>query len=655
MAKKVKRKDQNQVLAIRGLVKPETFNKDKRTIDVVFATDAPVLRYDYSEGEYFDEVLSFDAGNVRLDRINAGGPVLNSHDSYDLSNVLGVVVKAWIENGQGRATLMFSDRDEVAGTIRDIENGIVKNVSVGYRVLKYEKTEASGENTRAVKRATDWEPYEISMVPIPADFKSTTRSLKKPINKNLNTRDMPKPTLTPEQKEAKKKEQREKRAAELKAAGSEAQTKERARVKLITEAVRKAGIEKPEFLEKLIVDGTSVSKARQAIINHMAKEDKGVRGSHAAVTGTDEKDKLARSMSDSILLRAMPSFFTGENKAAEGANEYRGMSLLDLAREACEKSGINTRGMSKREVARAALFGVDSMGRAYMSVSDFPIILGNTINRTLRAAYELAPRTFMPFTRQVSAADFRAMTRVQMGDISDFDKISEGQEYKRGSFGEAKESYAVEKFGKIIPLTWEALVNDDLSAFSRIPQMIAEAAAQKQSDIVWGILIDNAAMADGTALFHANHGNLGTPGALGLTTMAEGRKLLRKQTSIGGRFLNLTASYLLVAPEKEQDAFIYTSKNYVPTEPAKINPEFNTSLKPIVEPRLSALNNGLAHFFVADPSRIDTIEYAFLEGDGELFTEQRTGFDVDGLEVKARMVFGAKAIDWRGMVKNLGA
>ena len=60
-------------------------------------------------------------------------------------------------------------------------------------------------------------------------------------------------------------------------------------------------------------------------------------------------------------------------------------------------------------------------------------------------------------------------------------------------------------------------------------------------------------------------------------------------------------------------------------------------------------------YTAARPGAIDTIEYSFLEGEGELFTEQEESFNIDAIKIKARMVFGAKAIDHRGLFKNAGA
>jgi hypothetical protein len=74
-------------------------------------------------------------------------------------------------------------------------------------------------------------------------------------------------------------------------------------------------------------------------------------------------------------------------------------------------------------------------------------------------------------------------------------------------------------------------------------------------------------------------------------------------------------------------------------------------LTPIVEPRL---DGNKAWYLIADPAQIDTIEIAFLDGQ-ELFVEERIAFEQDGYEFKARMVFGAKAIDWRSFYQNTGA
>jgi hypothetical protein len=153
-------------------------------------------------------------------------------------------------------------------------------------------------------------------------------------------------------------------------------------------------------------------------------------------------------------------------------------------------------------------------------------------------------------------------------------------------------------------------------------------------------------------LFDAAHGNLaGAATAINDVTLGAGRAAMRKQIGLKGRVLNLTPSFLIVGPDKESEANKYTSASFVAAKAGDINPNYNTSLEVVVDPRIL----GNSWHLSATPALVDTIEYAYLEGEQGLFTETRQGFEVDGLQIKARHVFGAKAIDWRGMYKNAGA
>ena len=86
----------------------------------------------------------------------------------------------------------------------------------------------------------------------------------------------------------------------------------------------------------------------------------------------------------------------------------------------------------------------------------------------------------------------------------------------------------------------------------------------------------------------------------------------------------------------------------------KMSPAYcpSTNLQVIAEPRLDAAS-AVSWYMAADPKQIDTIEYAYLEGQEGVYMESRVGFDVDGVELKARLDFAAKAIDWRGFWRKL--
>lgn len=644
-----------QPQSIRAAITANSFNADDNTVEVVFATEFEVRRSTW-DGTPFMEILDCNDGAVRLERMNAGANLVDSHNTFSVKTIIGVVTRAWVENNQCKATIRLSERDDIKGVVDDIKNGIIRNISVGYNIFGATQIENEGEVIKI--RITDWEPMELSVLSVPADYTSGVRA-----NENSNYYEITvtkSKNMTPEEIAAAEQAQRGAPAATpaaptpAPAAAPAAPVvdhaaNERTRVMEINKAVRAAKIDDNEFVDGLIQRGVSIDAAREAIINKLSENQPEVRGQQggrfASQQGLDEVEKVRAAMSNALEHRANPRI-----ALANGGDAFRGYTLIDMARECIERAGGNTRGMSRREIAEAAL-NTGSRGVGMNSTSDFPQILGNTVNRTLRAEYDLQMRTFTEWASRGTAKDFRTMTKVGLGEVGDFKEVKEGGEYEYTTLGEGGESYKVVKYGQIIAITWETLINDDLDAFSRIPRKIAAAAARKQSDIVYAILTGNPTMADNVALFHANHNNLVAGAAIGIDSMGAMRKAMRTQKGLDKKdFLNLTPSYLITGPNNEQLALQYTSTNFTANVAGSQN-VWAGLVKPIIEPRIT--DN--SWFFAASPSVIDTVEYSFLEGEGELFTEQRQGFEVDGLEIKARMVFGAKAIDFRGLNKNPGA
>ena len=119
-------------------VAPETLNEEKRTLDLIWSTGAQVLRSSFFEDDFIEQ-LSMKKEHVRLDRLNNGAPLLNTHNRFDLRDVIGVVTKALIVSKQGRATVQFSRRDDVAEIFQDVQDGVIRNVSIGYRVFNAER------------------------------------------------------------------------------------------------------------------------------------------------------------------------------------------------------------------------------------------------------------------------------------------------------------------------------------------------------------------------------------------------------------------------------------------------------------------------------------------------------------------------------------
>ena len=660
---------------------PNTADADSRTVEVVWSAGARVRRATFF-GEPYDEELSLDPAHVRLDRLNAGAPFLKVHELDTLDAVIGSVVpgSARIENGRGIALVRISERADVEPIWRDIQAGHIRAVSIGYQVHRFEVTKQVG--APELWRAVDWTPFEISAVPIGADpaagFRSHDAENGTPlipcviVRTNVaDARTDPSPTpstpiraSTPQRKEPVPMDETETietvtaggavettrapdnaaNAPDAEAIASRARDTERERVATIYDLAGRLSLDRG-FAEDLVKRGVAIDTARVAILDKVAAEADKVRvASQVSVPlgGCDERVTRRDAVANALLHRYAPTLFP----LTDPAREYRGMTLLELAREQLSSAGVNVRGLSRDEIATRALH----------STSDFPEILSAVTNKTLRQAYEVYARTFMPFCRQVLATDFKAMNRVQIGEAPQLLKVDEGGEFKRGTIAESKESYRIETYGRVVAITRQVLINDDLDAFTRIPAMYGTAIATLESDVVWGIVTANANMADGVALFHATHKNLASPAsALSVAAIGDGRTAMAKQTGLDKKtVLNVRPAYVLVPAALELTAEQIIAQNLVPAKTGDVVPQSIRTLTPIAEPRLDAAS-ATAWYLAANPAQIDTIEYAYLEGQQGAYIETRNGFDVDGVEIKCRLDFGAKAIDWRGLYRNPGA
>ncbi len=432
------------------------------------------------------------------------------------------------------------------------------------------------------------------------------------------------------------------------AAANQAIAAERLRASTIRNEVTRARLD-GAFADTLVNEGVSLDVARTRIIDQIATAAPVITNYSPATIPVAQFQARADAMALAIANRANP-----RNQLNDDARAFAGRRLIVLARDFMDATGVSTRNMSDPEVAQAAFRYRQPRNAGQHTTADFAGLMANTVARTLRRGYELAPRTFASFCRQSSVPDFREVSRVALSDISAMQQVAEGAEYQYATVGDSAEKYTVGKWGQIISLTWETIINDDLSAFDRIPQAMGQEAAQVEGDVVYAILLSNPLMSDGVPLFHANHGNLAAAGSnIGIDSLQAGRTAMRTQRAPKGRFTSATPAHLVVGPLREQQANQFTSANYTATLNGDINPDYNRALTPQVEPRIL----DYSWFLAADPNAqpIDTIEYAYLAGYEGLQTEERQGFEVDGVDIKGRLVFGAKAIDHRGLFKNPGA
>lgn len=423
---------------------------------------------------------------------------------------------------------------------------------------------------------------------------------------------------------------------------------ERERVLGIRNACEAAGLPR-EFEQRLIASGKDLSACRGEVLDELRKRDTApvIRSQSPTVTGgEDVLVHMRAGIVNALAHRVAPGYF----KLDEIGRRYRGLTLLDTAKIYLQASGMRVTDMSRLEIAGAALgFQVRA---GYHTTSDFPLLLADVANKTLRQAYGEYPVTFGPITRRTTVPDFKTVNRVQLGDAPDLLKVLEHGEFTRGTISEGREQLAVSTYGRIFAISRQALVNDDTSAFERIPMMFGRAFRVLESNLVWAQITSNPTMGDGNRLFSTAHGNLSTvDGAIDVTTLGAGRAAMRLQTSLDGQKLNITPKYLLVPAALETVADQLTA-SITPALASNVN-IFSGKLTPIAEPRLDD-ESSAAWYLAASTDQVDIIELAMLEGQDGPSVESRLGWDVDGIEFKARHDVTAKVLDWRGLYKNEG-
>lgn len=331
-----------------------------------------------------------------------------------------------------------------------------------------------------------------------------------------------------------------------------------------------------------------------------------------------------------------------------------GASLADIAQACIEGSGGTIwRGRRNRSPIRAAL-----------STSDFPRILEDALRKSVRSGMDSEAGTHRLWVRISETPDFRRQSRPTLSSAPDLELVPEGGEFNHGAMDDDAAGFEIQKFGKILGLTFEAMTNDDLGVFARIAPQMGQAAIRKEADVVYALLTansgDGATMPqDSEPLFHSDHKNIVTAAAFGPELLAAGRAKMRRQRDISGQgWLNPVPRFLIVPPELEDAALRLVRASSVEQAagtfdtPDTTNASFAgpagwlADLTVIAEPRLEA---EAVSYLASSFNQVDHIELAALIGSPEI--AQQDGFETDSIRWRIRHVFGAGALDWRGLVR----
>lgn len=604
----------------------ESINLEARTVDVTWTTGYKGLRRT-SSFDYYEE-LSLDPKHVRMDFLKSGrAKFLAAHDMRNLDSVIGVVESADI----GSAKIRFA-KDEISDrNLQKIRDGILTDISVGYRVDEYQDVSKDGDEVPTL-RATNWTPMEISLVPMGFDPGAVVRSETQTENDvEIITRSANKEVSVMDEIEKKRLEDEAK--AKLEAAKQEAAVAERTRVSEIRKAVKEAKLE-DSLADGYIERGTPVAEAKVNIemFAKYAKEQEATRIQTAHVElGQTEMEKKRQGLEDALLARVDAKNF----KVTDAAKIFQGKSALRMVEE---YMGRQTGETDAQLAVRA------------MSTSDLPLILANIAEKAAQKRYDLQPRTFERWTKKDTLRNYKQFSQVRAGDFSSLLARKENGEFQEGSFGDEKEVAQLADYGIIHSFSNTMLVNDDLSLIMKVASESGIAAARLENKLAYAALTANANMNDGIALFHASHSNLSSATVVGTAGFTDAFKKMRTQKSVSGTDpLNITPRYLICSPDKEAEARQFLAQ-IVPNQTSSVN-IYVGAVELVVDAELS----GNAHYFAADPALIDTVTVYHLEGQESPKVESRYRWEDGALQLKVAHAVAAAPMDWRGLVKNPGA
>lgn len=362
-------------------------------------------------------------------------------------------------------------------------------------------------------------------------------------------------------------------------------------------------------------------------------------------------------------------------------------SLLGLAEECLVVGGFDARqvrDLPKATLARIIMganardygLSASSDGPAYNVTGMFSNVLVDAAHVVLRRSYDDARTTFQVWMKQApSIEDFRLQHAAITGELGDPKAIPEDGAFEETTMADSKETYQLTVWGEVFSLTWQMVVNDRLGAFATIPSLLGSAMKRKQNRLAYGVLKDNAALADTGALFNSTaittvggHNNLatgaGVPATATLNTLTKKMMEQKGLDTTNGAILNLMPRYIIVPPALRGTtlellgSFANPAAGGSAAGSSGVKNIWENGLEPVIEGELGAAATGgsdTAWYTATDNNECETINYAYLDGMETPVIEGETAFDRLAMRTRIYHAFATWAADYRGMQKHAGA
>ena len=702
-----------QLLSLRSFNRASSGGDNSRFACLATSDEVQDTNYNWRTGQYETTYNALDMNGMRTARIRNGLQLIQDHRQFSVDNIFGVTDDYEIRNGELLADFNFSSDESKQGIITDVQNGIIRNFSISFQIHRRSLVREDEDTGIKHYSIDDWEPLEVSLVTVGADAEATRRSFFQSIigrDKSMSKKNKGrnKPAHIPSNPQNRNSGGGDDNgtdggddnggndgndggddgngsddgndgdgndANDGNDGGDDSASRSRSSGTTVNRSANGGNggnggngngqqPAAPETAARYLAAATRLgAPAEDAVrafdnkdVTYESFVDDLLSRDMPTISGSDvqnvddEKDKFVRGGSLALLAQHFPKRY----KLDEG-NQFRGMGVHDLMREALELNGQSSRGLNTSTL----------IDRSLHTTSDFVQLMDQVVNTTIIDNYrELAP-SFQEFGNRTTNSDFRKKNTIGLGDLPDLQKVNEHGEYHRGTFSESGEGYAISTYGIIIGFTRQLMINDQTGELMRLLNQTSRTVARLEGDVFWGALLGwnfekNRAqpylLADGKPLFDKAHDNLktGADTKLSVDSLRDVRTSgWLKKTLDGKRRAPVTYDTLIVPPELESQAEKLTQLTFNPSNVADAIPDFVRSMRVIVEPRLQELEGGETAYFLVD-SEMSGLDYAFLSGEEEVFTDQRVGFDVDGIEFKIRHDFGAGVTDATGVCKLTG-
>lgn len=370
-------------------------------------------------------------------------------------------------------------------------------------------------------------------------------------------------------------------------------------------------------------------------------------------------------------IRQAYELMTGDKGVTGRRSNYSPEQLHRMvqAAQAYQAEGVDEFGALKPGYAAWAM-------QAQLS-SSWPLAMANSLYRRLSQDYaEVDYMENRIISNRRRVIDFRSIEINRINYSPDLPTVVEDADYTElATIGEEGANYKVSKRGRIITITMETIMNDDLSAIQRMVRNEGRAARRTFARFVWNFLMSNATYdGDSVALFHASHNNLGstalTADATGVTAVVNRLNALMNQTEpgsgekLGGAWWTSRPQLIIpnalqsIAKQLNQSDGIPGAANQGDNPIAGMFGSKETPERIIVNPLLTDVTDW---YVTRQPADVEMIEVGFLNGQESpevfLADNQQVGtmFMADKLQYKTRHIYGGEIADYRGLDKSVVA